>query len=236
MIKAVLFDLDGTLLPMDQDAFTKLYLGSMAKRMAPYGFEPDKLISSIWQGSEDMVKNDGGRTNEDTFWTRFCEIHGEGARTYEPTLERYYHEDFDCAKVACRLDPMAAELVKCVKDMGLVAALATNPLFPSIATEKRAEWAGLVLADFALYTTYENSSYCKPNPMYYRYILDELGISADEAIMVGNDVDEDMIAEELGMTVFLVTDCLINRRGVDISKYPNGNLADCVNFIKSNVK
>lgn len=44
----VLFDLDGTLLPMDQDAFTKAYFQCLAAKLAPYGYEPAKLIDSVW--------------------------------------------------------------------------------------------------------------------------------------------------------------------------------------------
>ena len=49
-IKVVLFDLDGTLLPMDQDEFVKAYFGGIAKKLAPYGYEPNKLVKSIWAG------------------------------------------------------------------------------------------------------------------------------------------------------------------------------------------
>ena len=56
-IKYVLFDLDGTLLPMDQDAFMKAYFGGLCKKLAPYGYNPDELISAIWQGTKMMVKN-----------------------------------------------------------------------------------------------------------------------------------------------------------------------------------
>lgn len=49
--------------------------------------------------------------------------------------------------------------------------------------------------------------------------------------MVDNDVGEDMIAEELGMRVFLITDCLINKDGVDISRYPNGTFEDLREYI-----
>ena len=57
-IKAVLFDLDGTILPMGQNVFTKAYFGGLAKRLAPIGYESEKLIDSIWQGSAAMVGND----------------------------------------------------------------------------------------------------------------------------------------------------------------------------------
>ena len=47
-----------------------------------------------------------------------------------------------------------------------------------------------------------------------------------------NDVCEDMIARELGMHVFLLTDCLINKDNADISIYPNGNFDALLHYIK----
>ncbi|MBQ7839810.1 MAG: HAD family hydrolase, partial [Lachnospiraceae bacterium] len=112
-------------------------------------------------------------------------------------------------------------------------ALATNPLFPAIATQSRAKWAGLDPEDFALITTYENSYHCKPNPDYYQEIMDKLKVKPEECMMVGNDVSEDMIARELGMKVFLLTDCLINKDGADISQYPNGSFPELLDYIRS---
>ena len=63
-IKVVLFDLDGTLLPMEQEKFVKSYFGSLAKKLAPYGFEPEKLIESIWAGMKAMVTNNTDKTNK----------------------------------------------------------------------------------------------------------------------------------------------------------------------------
>ena len=50
--------------------------------------------------------------------------------------------------------------------------------------------------------------------------------------MVGNDVQEDMIAASLGMKVFLLTDNLINRTGEDISCYPHGSFPELLTFIR----
>ena len=61
--------------------------------------------------------------------------------------------------------------------------LATNSIFPRIATENRIRWAGLEPDDFALITTYENSTYCKPNPAYYREVLGKLGLEAEECLV-----------------------------------------------------
>lgn len=232
-IKAVLFDLDGTLLPMDQSVFTKAYFGGLAKRLALIGYEPKTLIDSIWQGSAAMVGNDGKKTNEEVFWNKFSEIYGKDVRKDELYFEAYYKEEFDGVKSVCGYNPEAKEAVKSIKALGLRTVLATNPLFPSIATEKRIAWAGFDVSDFELYTTYENSHFAKPNPKYYEEILSKLHIQPSDALMVGNDVTEDMVAKSLGMNVFLLTVNLINKGNADISKYPNGNFDKLVEYIKT---
>ena len=109
--------------------------------------------------------------------------------------------------------------------------LATNPIFPRIATENRIRWAGLGPDDFALITTYENSTYCKPNPAYYREILEKLGRKAEECLMVGNDVVEDGAAQRLGIPVFFLTPCLINPQGKDISAIPHGGFDELAAYL-----
>ena len=102
-----------------------------------------------------------------------------------------------------------------------------------MATENRVHWAGLSTEDFELITTYENSSYCKPNPKYYLELLEKLGLLPEECIMVGNDFDEDILTtEKIGMKGFLLTDCLLNRENKDTSNYPQGNFEDLKTFLK----
>ena len=76
-IDTVLFDLDGQLLPMDNDAFTKGYFKLLAAAMMPYGYEPKKLVDAIWAGTAAMVKNDGTQSNEEAFWARVYAIYGD---------------------------------------------------------------------------------------------------------------------------------------------------------------
>ena len=131
----------------------------------------------------------------------------------------------------CGYHPKAAETVRALKEKGFRVALATNPIFPQIATAQRIRWTGLTPEDFELFTTYENSHFCKPNLSYYEEVLERLGVTPQECLMVGNDVSEDMIAEKLGMKVFLLTDCLINKEDKDISVYPSGSfeqLLECL--------
>ena len=123
-----------------------------------------------------------------------------------------------------------------IRDMGGRVALATNPLFPSYATERRIRWAGLQPEDFELYTTYENIGCCKPNLAYYREILRRMKLPPEACIMVGNDVDEDIVAAQLGMQVFLLTDCLLNRHSLDIEAYPHGDFDALIAFLQNELQ
>lgn len=232
MIKTILFDLDGTLLPMDQEVFLKAYLGGLAQKMAPHGYEPEMLTASIWKGTGAMVMNDGSGTNEDVFWTVFSRLMGRDTRVDEPKFAEFYENEFQNVSKSCGFNPQAAEAIREIKALGYRVALATNPLFPAIATRSRARWAGLNPDDFDLITTYETSRHCKPNPDYYRDILEILNLRPEECVMVGNDVGEDMIAESLGMQVFLLTDCIINKDNRDIAPYPHGSFPELMEFIR----
>lgn len=230
-ISTVLFDLDGTLLPMDQDAFVKAYFGLLAKKLAPHGYKPEELIAAIWSGTKAMIKNTGEKTNEEAFWEDFTGHYGETARKDIGIFDEFYRTDFEGVQGVCGFHPKAAETVALCKAMQLQVVLATNPIFPAVATQARIRWAGLTPEDFSLYTTYENASYCKPNPDYYTQILTRLQLKPEECLMVGNDVTEDMVAQKLGMKVFLLTDCLINTQEKDINAYPNGSFEQLQAFI-----
>lgn len=232
MIKTILFDLDGTLLPMDQDLFLKAYFGGLVKALVPHGYHPDQVVKSIWAGTAAMVKNDGSRSNEAVFWDSFCSFFGPDARNDEPVFQKFYETDFQKVSAACGFDPRTAEAIREIKAMGYRVILATNPLFPPIATHSRVRWTGLQPEDFELISTYDNSSFCKPNLRYYEEILSKCGLHPEECVMVGNDVGEDMIAATLGMKVFLLTDCLINKPGADINQFPHGSFPELMEFIR----
>lgn len=231
MIKNILFDLDGTLLPMDQDKFANGYFSRLVKKLAPLGYDPKKTVDGIWAGTAAMVKNNGVCTNEQAFWNKFGEIFGEKALKDKPVFDEYYRVEFEDVKNDCGFNPESAQTVKRLKNDGFKLILATNPIFPAAATESRIKWAGLDKDDFLLYTTYENSHYCKPNPDYYKEITEKLSLDPTECLMVGNDAEEDAAAEKLSMKVFLLTDCLINKKGKDISVYPHGSFIELDKYI-----
>lgn len=232
MIKNILFDLDGTLLPMDQDKFANGYFSRLVKKLAPLGYDPKKTVDGIWAGTAAMVKNNGQITNEQAFWLKFGEFFGEKSLEDKPVFDEYYRVEFQDVKSDCGFNPDAAKTVKKLKERGFKLILATNPIFPAVATESRIKWAGLDKSDFELYTTYEDSHYCKPNPEYYKEITERLALDPTECLMVGNDAEEDTAAEKLGMKVFLLTDCLINKKGRDITAYPHGGFEELIKYIE----
>lgn len=230
-IKAVLFDLDGTLLPLDQDHFIKTYFGLLAKTVAPSGYEPKELIATLLEAVEAMTVNDGTRTNEQAFWEAFCRRYPNG-RGDEVAFDNFYRNEFQQIKSVSVKDERANGIVKYLKDRGFTVVLATSPMFPKIATESRVEWAGLSKEDFALITTFENSCFSKPNLEYYKWVASKVGVEPCECLMVGNDVDDDMVAKKLGMKVFLLTDRLVNRKNADIGEYPRGSFDQLAKFLE----
>ena len=227
MLKAVLFDLDGTLLPMDQNIFMKDYFGRLIRCLVPLGYTPEVFLASMHAGIAAMVKNDGSRTGEEAYWAAYTAVSGMDPERELPVLDVFYEQEFDEVSAVCGCNPLAAELVHWLQANGVRVILATNPLFPRIATQKRIRWAGLEPEDFEFYTTYEDIGYCKPNPEYYRTVLARAGLDASDCLMVGNDVAEDMMAgAQAGLRGFLLTDCLINTPHADINDYPHGSFPE----------
>ncbi|MFW5889128.1 MAG: HAD family hydrolase [Bacillota bacterium] len=231
MIKNYLFDLDGTLLPLDEEDFIENYMRLIAKKFALLKLNPKTMIAKLWQGTNAMIKNTGDYTNEEVFWNIFCK---DTEKSYlKKELENFYQNEFKETFSSTNPSNYASKIINALKDKNKRIILATNPVFPLVATKQRIEWAKLKLTDFEYVSTYENSAFAKPNLEYYRNIIEKLKLDPNETIMIGNDASEDMIASELGIKTYLVTDCLKNNSSVDINKYNHGSLSDLYRIIKS---
>ena len=228
--EAILFDLDGTLLPMDNDEFTKGYLGMLSAGVAHLGYTPDTLLPAMWKGVAAMVKNDGKRLNSEVFWEVFATLLGKECYEHIPVFDNFYKTDFAKAvkfSQPTSLAPRAVELARAHADK---VVLATNPFFPLVAVKARLGWTGVRAEDFDLITHYDNSKFCKPNPAYYGEICEGLGLDPKNCLMIGNNADEDIrAAQALGMSTFLVTDCLICDG--EEPDTPKGSLADLIEFL-----
>ncbi len=235
MTDTILFDLDGTLLPMpSQRRFTELYIKALALKFTPLGYDGKLIADGVLAGLHAMMANDGSMSNEERFWIAFESITAStGINKDTLDFDDFYNNGFEYSRDATSVNPLAKKCVELLKKKGYTTVLATNPIFPVIATKKRIEWAGLDFGDFEEVTTYENYSYCKPSPDYYLQLLDRIGKKPCDCIMIGNDVREDMVTKRMGMNEFLLTDCLINRDEEDITGYRNGSFEDLYEFINT---
>ena len=142
MIKAIFFDLDGTLLPMDQDLFVQAYLEAMVKKMAAYQYDPQRLLKSIWAGTSAMVMNNTSSLNEEIFWKSCSGVYGKDLRQDEGIFLEFYEKEFQLLKDVCGFDKRASETIHALQQQGFTLVLATNPLFPAVATYSRIRWTG----------------------------------------------------------------------------------------------
>lgn len=232
MRKNFLFDLDGTLLPMDLQQFIEIYLRTFCQKFAHKAqLDPKLLVKGIWEGAAAMGKNDGDCLNRELFWRALNRCCNKDMRIFEDEFDDFYRNEFIAAKEATNVNPYVKKAVELLKAGGYKLIVATNPIFSKAATYERIRWAGLDPNDFEHITVYDNCSACKPNLNYYQDICSFCGIVPEESIVVGNDVDEDMCAAKLGFDTFLVTDCLINRRGKDITRYKRGSFEDFYDWL-----
>lgn len=217
-IRHILFDLDGTLLPMVQEEFVRFYMPLLAKAYIEAGVQVETraFIAAVWKGYGAMVANDGSCTNCEAFWRSMDGVLPVSREESERIALGFYADAFNQAACTASPSPFAAEAVRAAKDRGIAVYLATNPVFPRCATMNRIRWAGLCAEDFRIITTYEDCSFCKPNTAYFQGILDRFGLDPRECLMVGNDVEEDLAIRALGVRTFLVTDTVENRQGRQI--------------------
>ena len=231
MYKAIFFDLDATLLPLNESKFIDLYFNAIDQFFQKHGFPKGKMIEAVWYGTKCMVQNKGEYTNEKVFWDSFLKLFPDSEIPFMEEFTDFYEQNFDVVKQSVIPSIYAKKTVDYLNQKGYQLILATNPLFPKIATHKRIQWAGLQLDNFHYITTYENANYAKPNLAYYQQILSYLNLNPQDCLMIGNDTDEDMVAKKLGFDVYLVTDCMNNKSNQDINQYPHGTLEDLYNMV-----
>jgi HAD superfamily hydrolase (TIGR01549 family) len=231
MRKAVFFDLDGTLLPLDMEMFIRLYFEALEKNGLMRAIHPQMGREIFGKAISAMIANDGRATNAEVFHHVIAQHSGMDAVRFTALADAFYRDGYRSIRASAKREPRVRETVATLKSKGYRLIVSTNPLFPAVATDQRVEWAGLDPKDFEYISYYDNSSFCKPNPGYYREILNKTGLDAQECYMVGNDVREDMCAVALGFAGFLLTNHLIG----DVSQAPEcvkGDYAALLAFAK----
>lgn len=231
-VKAILFDLDGTLLPMNQEKFTYGYFKELAGVISPLGIEAKALVDIVWAGTKAMVQNTGKKTNETVFWDTFATLSKMDISSIKPACDRFYTNEFHRTRVFTGENPLAPEAIHLAHANDRKVILASNPIFPLSGHVSRMSWVGLKPESFDLITSYETESYCKPNPDYYSAICKRIGLTPEECLMIGNDETEDMYAaSSIGMNGFLVTDCLIPSKDYRWEG-PRGTFSEMLDYIR----
>lgn len=209
MLKALLLDLDDTLLGNNTQTFMEYYFALLSDYAQPL-FDKSTFLPHLMQATQAAIRNDDpALTNAEVFWAQFENLTGHRRVELEPFFQRFYDTEFPRLRSSTAFRPAAAELVQAAFDRGLAVVIATNPLFPRTAIEQRLEWAGVPVNryPFALVTTYENMHATKPQSAYYQEILVNVGCRSGEALMAGDDWKNDIVpAASIGMHTFWIAD------------------------------
>ncbi len=234
MKKLIMTDLDCTLLPMDQELYIKRYFAEIAKLFTEHGYDGKTLAKATMQASYMMLKNNGSMTNAQAFEIGFRAIMGEDAQKAIDIFDDVYGERYNSIKDTSSVNPFAKDIVALMREKGEYIVVATQPMFPKKAVQKRLSWTNLSDDMFDYVTVYDESTYCKPNPLYYKEIMDKFSATPENTVMIGNDVNEDIMpCKELGVDTFLVMDGLINTHNHDITDIKKGDYLDLLAYLKT---
>ncbi|AOY76041.1 HAD family hydrolase [Clostridium formicaceticum] len=233
MLKTILFDLDGTLLPFKMEDFIKKYFEELGKKFQNY-FTFKELQNLLWESTEYMIRNmEVDKTNADAFFEDFYSKTTHSPDRLMPLFEDFYTNDFPKIKEVTKQSEYIVKAISLLKEKKYELIVATNPLFPKQAILHRIEWAGLNKDDFAFITNFEEMHFCKPHLHFYQELLEKINRQPQECMMVGNDVEEDMIAKKLGCITYLIEDYKIQRsENADTIDY-RGKYEDFYEFVKA---
>lgn len=233
MLRAVLFDLDGTLLHLHTEEFMNEYFKAVSTAVAGV-VEPGHFIRALLGSTRAMLENrDPGLTNEEVFWSDFRRRCDEDSMNkMQPLLEEFYNHRFNSLAGVVKPGGDARPVVEKVLALDLKIVLATNPVFPASAIRDRMNWAGVGDLPWHLVTSYENMHFCKPHPEYYLEIASRLELKPEQCLMVGNDVEKDILpAAAAGMYTYLVTDYLINEARAEHRADGSGGLSGLTGWV-----
>ncbi len=204
MIKAVLLDLDDTLIHNP----TQQFLDSYLTRLDHYFHEvwgTANLSRHLRHGVQAVMRGPRDMTTRNiTLLTQTISTHsGHSVADVQTALHDFFRGPYD--DVAACVQPVSAapRLLAALRARGVMLVIATNPIYPREAIHKRMQW-GQLPADldhhYDFVTHAENMHFAKPQPEYYAEILARIGVEPDEALMVGNDPTNDIIpARQIGI-------------------------------------
>jgi FMN phosphatase YigB (HAD superfamily) len=205
MSLTLLLDLDDTLLDTNVDVFTPAYLQALVKHFNGRA-APEVIFKALATGTGQMNESlDPSRTLMDVFYASFFPKLGVPGEEIEAAIGDFYDTVFPTLAVHTRRRPDAAPFVAWAIAQGYRVAIATDPLLPRKATWHRVRWAGIDPESVELITTFEHFHFSKTHTAYYAEVLGRLGWPEGPVLMVGNDIERDLLpAHRLGLPTYLV--------------------------------
>ena len=204
-LKAVLFDLDNTLILFDESEYFRRYV-ELTSRVFSDLIPMEEFHSKLMNSTQSLIENKGRMSNADFFQEAFQREFGDKREAIWSRFQEFYSGPFDELREIVSVPPGIPDIVLRLKEMGKRLVAASNPFLPLEIQVKRLNWAGLAGDVFDLITHMENMSYCKPQLEYFLQICDSVDARPEDCLMVGNDPVNDMIAKKTGMLTFLTTD------------------------------
>ena len=236
MLKAVFFDLDGTLLPFNEDVFLKTYIGLLSEFIKQFNYSKELFVKTLFDGLNLMYKNDGSKSNDDAFWEAFKNNFGEEELVNRKKFDIFYETEFLKIKSICEDNPKAREIVDFCKENGLITVLATNPILPGRGTIHRMGFIGLKEEDFDYITLMESFGLSKPNPEYFTHLLNKFNLKPSEVIMFGNnEVEDALCAESVGIKTYLINSKYLIKDKKENHNFSLIEMEDVINVIKSHL-
>lgn len=191
MITTLLFDLDDTLLGNDMGTFIPAYFEQITRHFPTA--DPQRLINALMSGTRAAIANrDASHNLSDILYQRLFPAMDWVVAEWLPRFDEFYRTRFTHLRSLTERRPTARALLEWAIAAGYEVVIATSPLFPRVAIEERLRWAGIADLPLARVTSLENSHFTKPHPEYFAEILAHLRRRPEEALMVGNDWENDI--------------------------------------------
>ena len=202
----LLLDLDDTLLDTDMSAFLPSYYGSLSRHLAPL-VAPDAMLDALRSGVDLMQANrDPAKTLRQVFEEHFYPKLGLSEEVLRGAIDDFYSRVFPGLGEISQPAPGGRDLVDWAVGAGHQVVIATDPLLPLKATEERVRWAGIDPGSLTLISSFDSFHFSKSHVAYFAELLGRLGWPDEPILMVGNDLQRDIIpAQALGLQTFRVS-------------------------------
>lgn len=208
MIKAVLLDLDNTLLHNQDEAFAAAYLRLVGEYLGAR-WRRDDLSGTFLRAIHALTgRRDMQQTNTDLLLSILCRETGVPALDIRAALEDFHHNRYPALQTYTRPVPGAAELVQSLREQQYAVAIVTNPIYPAEAIRQRLAWANLphTFDAYALVTNADIMRYTKADPAFYVEVAARIGVEPDEAIMIGDSLKNDIQpAQQVGLHTYHIS-------------------------------